>query len=205
MTELRRRPLTPNEIRSRQLRRIGLRKGYDATEVDELLRQLADEAASRDRTISELSGRLHRAETEAYARRHGTLPAGANQVRVDDMLAQIDQRTKAQHYADELIASAQMGAAQIVAQGKEQASQILRHAYQAAQEAADAYRAQAGNGYRPEQEELARLLGLAQWAQSQLVNLHQQITDTNTRVSNELIGIVERLRPAVESANHAER
>jgi hypothetical protein len=200
MAEPRRRPLTPNEIRALQIRRIGLRKGYDASEVHELLKRLADETANRDSIISGLASRLRRAETEAYARRHGTLPAAANQLHIDQMLAQIDQRERVQHYTDELIATAQQGAARIVAQGREQASQILRQAYAAAQCAADAYRARAGNGYRPEQEELAQLLGLAQWAQAQLVSVQAHITDTNTRVSNELTGIAERLKPAVESA-----
>src|SRR5690606_38291929 len=38
----RHRPLTPHEIRNVQLRRIGLRKGYDPAAVDELLQRLAD-------------------------------------------------------------------------------------------------------------------------------------------------------------------
>lgn len=199
MSEQRRRPLTPHEIRNLQIRRIGLRKGYDPTAVHEVLQRMADEVASRDRTISDLTGRLTRAENEAYARRHGTLPAAPDTRRIEDMLGEIDVKMKAQQYADEVIASAQHGAAKIVEQGKHQASQILGDAHRAAEQAAHAYRAQAGSDYNPDREELARLMGLAQWAQAQLAGLHQQITATNATVGRELGSIVERLRPALES------
>lgn len=197
MSEARRRPLTPHEIRNLRIRRIGLRKGYEPGAVEELLQRLADDAASREHTINDLANRLDRAETEAYARRHGTLPAAPNQARLDDLLADVHSRLRAQQYAEELIASAQRGAAQIVAQGREQASQILHEAHRAAEQAARDYRAEVGAGYRPDQEELARLLGLTQWAQSQLAALHQQITTTNSTVCQELASIIERLHPAV--------
>lgn len=199
MTEQRRRPLTSHEIRNLQLRRIGLRKGYEPQAVHELLQRLADEVASRDRTISDLTGRLTRAENEAYARRHGTLPAAPDHGKVEELLAEIDVKLKAQQYADEMIASAQHGAAQIVEQGKLQASQILSDAHKAAEQAARAYRARAGAGYSPDREELARLLALAQWAQAQLAGLHQQITATDSTVSRELGSIVERLQPLLEA------
>ncbi|QSB15844.1 hypothetical protein JQS43_05780 [Natronosporangium hydrolyticum] len=198
MNERRRRPLTSHEIRNLQIRRIGLRKGYDPTAVHELLQRLSDEVASRDRTISDLTSRLNRAENEAYARRHGTLPAGANEAQITDLLTEIDVRLKAQQYADEVIASAQHGAAQIVQQGRHQASQILGDAHKAAEQAAHAYRQRAGADYSPDKEELARLLALAQWAQAQIGGLHQQLTATNTTVGRELSSIVERLRPILE-------
>lgn len=198
MSEARRRQLTPNEIRNLQIRRIGLRKGYDPAAVHELLQRLADEIATREQTISELTTRATRAETEAYARRHGTLPATSETRRVEDMLAEIDSRMKAQQYADEVIASAQHGAAEIVEQSKHQASQILTDAHRAAEQAAHAYRARAGAEYNPDREELARLLGLAQWAQAQLSGLHQQVSATNAMVNRELGSIVERLQPVLE-------
>lgn len=192
--------MTPHEIRNLnlQIRRVGLRKGYDPTAVHELLHRLADDVAGRDRTISDLTSRLARAENEAYARRHGTLPAAPDNGRIEDMLAEIDVKMKAQQYADEVIASAQHGAARIVEHGKHQASQILSDAHRAAEQAAHAYRAQAGADYSPDREELARLLGLAQWAQAQLAGLHQQISATNTTVGRELNSLVERLRPALQ-------
>jgi cell division septum initiation protein DivIVA len=199
MSEHRRRPLTPHEIRNLRISRIGLRKGYDPAAVHELLQRLAEETASRDAMISDLSSRLHRAEAEVYARRHGVLPAAPEGSQLAEMLAEIDVAMKAQRQADELIAAAQQGAAQIVQQGRQQASQILEQAHRAADEAARSYRAQAGAGYDPDREELARLLGLAQWAQAQLAELHQQITATDARVSTELGTIIERLRPAIES------
>jgi DivIVA domain-containing protein len=199
MTERRRRPLTPHEIRSLQIRRIGMRKGYDPAAVHELLQRLAEEIASRDHTISDLTGRLSRAETEAYARRHGALPASPDSGRVEDLLAEIDIKLKAQEYADEMIASAQHGAAQIVEQSKQHASAVLTDAHRAAEQAAHAYRARAGNDYNPDREELARLLGLARWAQGQLAGLHQQLTATNSTVSKELDSIIERLQPAIDS------
>lgn len=199
MTEQRRRPLTPHEIRNVRLRTIGLRKGYEPAAVHELLQRLAEEAASREATIADLNGRLHRAEMEAYARRHGTLPASALAVNLEEMLAEIDVKLKAQQYADELIASAQHGAAQIVEQGRQQASQVLADAHSTAEHAAHRYRANAGASYDPDREELARLLGLAQWAQAQLAGLHQQIQATDATVSKELRGIAERLRPVLES------
>lgn len=200
MTEhRRRRPLTPHEIRNVRLRTIGLRKGYDPAAVHELLQRLAEETASREGMIADLSGRLHRAEAEAYARRHGTLPASTGAVNLEEMLAEIDVKVKAQQYADELIASAQHGAAQIVEHGRQQASQILSEAHGAAEQAAHRYRAQAGGSYNPDREELARLLGLAQWAQAQLSGLHQQIQATDSTVSKELRGIADRLRPVLEA------
>src|SRR5690606_24584671 len=45
MYEGRRRPLTANEIRTLRIRRVGLRKGYDPHEVDDLLTRLAEETA----------------------------------------------------------------------------------------------------------------------------------------------------------------
>jgi cell division septum initiation protein DivIVA len=198
MNDRRRRPLTAHEIRNLQIRRIGLRKGYDPNAVHELLQRLSDEVASRDRTISDLTSRLTRAENEAYARRHGTLPAAADEGQITDLLAEIDVRLKAQQYADEVIASAQHGAAQIVRQGRHQASQILGDAHKAAEQAAHAYRQRAGADYNPDKEELARLLALAQWAQAQLGGLHQQMTATNTTVARELSSIGERLRPILD-------
>lgn len=200
MTEDRRRSLTPHEIRSSRLPTIGLRKGYDPPAVHHLLQRLAEETARREGTIADLTNRLHRAEAEAYARRHGTLPAAPAPTNLDELLADIDVRMKAQHYADELIASAQHGAAQIVHQGRQQASQILTEAHAAAERAAYAYRVSAGDTYNPDREELARLLGLAQWAQAQLAGLHQQIRATDATVSKELGGIIDRLRPAVGSS-----
>jgi DivIVA domain-containing protein len=194
----RHRPLTPHEIRNVQLRRIGLRKGYDPAAVDELLQRLADEVAAREQTISDLTGRLSRAEAEAYARRHGALPAVPESRRLEDMLAEIDIKLQAQRYADEVIATAQQGAAQIVEQSRQQASQVLSDAHRAAEQAAHAYRARAGSDYNPDREELARLLGLARWAQGQLAGLHQQITATNNTVSKELDSIIARLAPAIE-------
>lgn len=198
MHEGRRRPLTANEIRNLRIRRVGLRKGYDPTAVDDLLARLAEETAQRERTIGDLTSRLARAEAEAYARRHGTLPAVPRSRNLEEMLVEIDIKMKAQQYADEVIASAQHGAAQIVEQGRQQASQILNDAHRAAEQAAHAYRARAGADYNPDREELARLLALAQWAQGQLAGLHQQISATNAMVGKELGSIVERLRPALE-------
>lgn len=199
MSEHRRRPLTPHEIRNMRLRTIGLRKGYEPAAVHELLQRLAEETASREGVIADLSSRLQRAEAEAYARRHGTLPASPSSVNLDDMMAEIDIKLKAQQYADEMIASAQHGAAQIVEQGRLQASQILADAHSSAEQAAREYRAGAGGSYSPDREELARLLGLAQWAQAQLAGLHQQIRATDMTVSKELGGIADRLRPVLES------
>jgi cell division septum initiation protein DivIVA len=198
MTERRRRPLAPHEIRNLRISRSGLRKGYDPGSVHELLQRLAEETASRDAMIADLSSRLHRAEVEAYARRHGVLPAAQNGSPLAELLAEIDVTMRAQRHADEVIAAAQHGAAQIVQQSRQQASQILDDAHRAAEQAARSYRARAGAGYDPDREELARLLGLAQWAQAQLAGLHQQITATDATVSKELNTIVERLRPAIE-------
>jgi DivIVA domain-containing protein len=199
MNEGRRRPLTANEIRSLRIRRVGLRKGYDPAAVDDLLARLAEETASREQTIGELTSRVARAEAEAYARRHGTLPAVPRSRNLEEMLVEIDVKMKAQQYADEVIASAQHGAAQIVEQGRQQASQILNDAHRTAEQAAHAYRAQAGANYSPDREELARLLALAQWAQAQLAGLHQQISATNAMVGQELGSIVERLKPALKA------
>jgi hypothetical protein len=167
--------------------------------VNELFQRLAQETASRDATIADLTNRLHRAEIEAYARRHGALPA-SHSANLDDLLGEIDQKMKAQQYADELVALAQHSGSQIVDQSRQQASQVIAAAHADAEEVAQAYRAQAGSDQRPDREELARLLGLVQWAQAQLAGLHEQIRTTDLTVGQELRSIVDRLRPALGSA-----
>lgn len=194
----RRRPLTAHEIRNARLPTIGLRKGYDPAAVQTLLQRLAEETASRDATISEMASRLHRAEVEAYARRHGALPASPT-ANLDDLVAEIDLKMRAQQAADELIAVAQHSGAQIVEQGRQQASEVVASAHADAAEVARAYRAHVGTDQWPDRQELARLLGLVQWAQAQLAGLHEQIRAADLTVGRELRGIVDRLRPALES------
>lgn len=198
MLKHRRRPLTAYEIRNVRLRTIGIRKGYEPGAVHELLQRLAEETAGRDATIADLTSRLHRAEVEAYARRHGTLPASPT-ADLDDMLAEIDLKMKAQQHVDEFIALAQHGGAQIVEQSRQQAGQIIATAHADAEQAVHAYRAGAGVDCGPDREELARLLGLVQWAQAQLAGLHEQVRTADVTVGRELRGIVDRLRPALES------
>jgi DivIVA domain-containing protein len=199
MITQRRRPLTAYEIRNLRLRTIGLRKGYDPGAVHELLQRLAQETASRDATITDLANRLHRAEIEAYARRHGALPASPT-ANLDDLVSDIDLRMKAQQYADELVALAQHAGAQIVEQSRHQAARIIAAAHADGEEVTHAYRTQAALDQRPDRAELARLLGLVQWAQAQLAALHQQVRSTDLAVGQELRSIAERLRPALGPA-----
>jgi DivIVA domain-containing protein len=132
-----RRPLTPHEIRTVRLRRLGPRKGYDPAEVDALLRRLAEEAAGRDRTIGDLAARLSRAEAE-LAQRRGV---ARDQTPLAGRLAEIERARTAQQYADELIEVAQHAAAQLVEQAKRQAAALLNDAHRVAAQTAQASRA----------------------------------------------------------------
>src|SRR5437867_4318566 len=96
--------LSPHAIRDIRLRQIGIRRGYDKTEVDTLLWRIASEIAAREGVISDLATRLDRAEREVYARKHGHLPDASTRDLNDQL---IEERINAQRYADELIASAQ--------------------------------------------------------------------------------------------------
>lgn len=198
MGEYRRRePMTPHEIRNAELPRIGRRRTYQPDAVHELLWRLAEETAARDAVIAEQAARLNRVERELYARRHGALPAAAGAPNLDELLAEVDERAKAQRYADEVIATAQHGAAQIVSQGKRQAQQVLMDAHRAAEQAAHDYRAAAGADYQPEQEQLERVVAISQWAIRQLAALREQVNATGSVVTTELSDVVARLQPAV--------
>jgi DivIVA domain-containing protein len=146
-------PLTAQEIRAIRLRMIKVRKGYDPGAVHELLHRLAEETASRDAAIANLTSRLHRAEIEAYARRHGTLPASLTPPELESMAAEVDVTGARQH---------------------------------AGEPTAD-------------QEELARLVSLVQWAHAQIAGLHEQVRVTDVTVGTELRGIVARLSPMLGS------
>src|SRR6266699_3825594 len=134
--------LSPHEIRNARIRQIGIRRGYDKTEVDTLLWRIAAEVAAREGTITDLVARLDRAEREVYARKHGLLP-DAGPRNLHDLL--IEERVKAQRYADEMIASAQYSAAQLVQHGRAQAANIIHQAHEVAEQAALDYRARAGD------------------------------------------------------------
>jgi DivIVA domain-containing protein len=196
MSEPRRRRavLSPHEIRNARIRQIGIRRGYDKTEVDTLLWRLAEEIAAREGVITDLAARLDRAEREVYARKHGHLPdAGPRDL--DDQL--IEERINAQRYADELIASAQYSAAQLVNDSRVQADHIIRQAHEVAEQAARDYRARAGDSYSADREELARLATLADWAMRQFAGLRKQVDATDDAAQAELATILDRLRPIV--------
>jgi cell division septum initiation protein DivIVA len=184
--------LSPHEIRNARIRSIGIRRGYERTEVDTLLWRVAEETAVREGVISNLTVRLERAERENYARKHGHLPDSAPGD-LDDML--VDERVKAQRYADELIASAQWSAQQLVEQSRSQADNIIREAHVVAEQAAREYRSRAGETYSADREELARLAALAHWAIRQFGGLRQQVDATDDTAQAELSTILDRLGP----------
>jgi DivIVA domain-containing protein len=191
---VRRALLSPHEIRNARIRQIGIRRGYDKTEVDTLLWRLSEEIAAREGAITDLAARLDRVERELYARKHGYLP-DAGPRNLDDLL--IEERVNAQRYADELIATAQYSAAQLVNDGRVQADHIIRQAHQVAEQAARDYRARAGDTYSADREELARLATLADWAMRQFAGLRKQVDATDDAAQAELATIIDRLKPII--------
>lgn len=204
MTELsgRRALLSPHEIRSMRIKQSGIRRGYDKTEVDTLLWRIGGEIAAREGAITDLLTRLDRTERELYARKHGHLP-DASPGNLDDLL--IDERVSAQRYADEMIASAQYSAAQLVQHGRAQAANIIRQAHEAAEQAARDYRARAGSSYSADREELARLATLAAWAMRQFAGLRKQVEATDDAAQAELATILDRLRPILGTTEASEQ
>ena len=204
MSELsgRRALLSPHEIRNARIRQIGIRRGYDKFEVDTLLWRIAAEIAAREGVITDLATRLERAEREVYARKHGYLP-DAGPRNLDDLL--IEERVNAQRYADEMIASAQYSAAQLVQHGRAQAANIIHQAHDVAEQAARDYRARAGDTYSADREELARLSTLAAWAMRQFAGLRKQVDATDDAAQSELATILDRLRPILGTAEASEQ
>jgi cell division septum initiation protein DivIVA len=200
MSELseRRALLSPHEIRNARIRQIGIRRGYDKFDVDTLLWRIAAEIAAREGVITDLATRLERAEREVYARKHGYLP-DAGPRNLDDLL--IEERVNAQRYADEMIASAQYSAAQLVQHGRNQAASIIHQAHEVAEQAARDYRARAGHTYSADREELARLATLAAWAMRQFAGLRKQVDATDDAAQAELATIFDRLQPILGAAD----
>ena len=194
--------LSPHEIRNMRIRQSGIRRGYDKAEVDTLLWRIGADIAAREGVITDLLTRLDRAERELYARKHGHLP-DASPRNLDDLL--IDERINAQRYADEMIASAQYSAAQLVQHGRAQAANIIRHAHEAAEQAARDYRARAGSSYSADREELARLATLAAWAMRQFAGLRKQVEATDDAAQAELATILDRLRPILGTTDASEQ
>lgn len=194
----RRKPLSPHEIRNMRIRQIGFRKGYDPGEVEALMQRLAEEVAARDGQINALLIHKDRLEREVYARRHGQLPDGAPRD-LDEAL--IGERVQAQRYADELVAAAQANAAHVVEQSRQQASQILRAAHEAAERAVREYRASAGATYSADREELTRIATLAHWAIRQFAGLRAQVDATDDAARQELASILDRLNPILSAPN----
>ncbi len=202
MSQHRRRPLSPHEIRNTRIRQIGFRKGYDPGEVEALLQRLAEEVAARDGQINALLSENDRLQRELYARRHGHLP---NQTVAGLDETVIAQQMQAQQYVDELMAAAQTNAASLVAQSKQQAREIVRSAREMAEQAVREYRSSAGSTYTPDREELTRLATLASWAMRQFSGLRAQVDATDDAARQELASILDRLGPLVHRGDPASR
>jgi DivIVA domain-containing protein len=151
-------PLSPEQIRQRSFHENQLgRRGYRRDEVDGFITRLAGEVQRWSQAYSHADSEIQRLRN--YFKDQGIDPEqererGAPSSDAVSMLAQ------AQAHADQLIANAQAHARAMQYDAREHAESIVSQARQEADSAAHAYRAQAGEGYTPDREQVERLSAL---------------------------------------------
>jgi DivIVA domain-containing protein len=193
------RPMSPDEIRSAQLRETGLgRRGYRPEEVHQLLARVANEVARWSEAYAECHAEVRRLrnfyrnegiDIDRRVERRPETADDAVSTRAIEMLA------KAQAYADRVVADAQAQARNMQADARAQAENIVVHARREADAAGRAYRARSGSGYNPDREEVERLVA---WTRSILATVkatQQQLAATGEAFTLELAKFSSPPRP----------
>ncbi|PRX44693.1 DivIVA domain-containing protein [Prauserella shujinwangii] len=190
-----RRVLTPDRIRNITFKKSPLgRRGVDPDEVELFQRRLAEEIAAGEAENARLRAEIDRLRN--WYRDHGenvdAVPAQQLDVQAVNLLSE------AQLQAEAYIAQAEAHCRRVTVDARRQADAILHDAQQraedAAQEAAHAYRARAGDGYAAELEEMERRLA---WLRAFSHAVQVQLQATSSAFAQEidkLARLPEKLR-----------
>jgi DivIVA domain-containing protein len=147
-------PLSPEQIRARSFRENQLgRRGYRREDVDTFLTRAADEVQRWNAAYTHAEREIIRLRN--YFKGQG-IDAAEKEVRAPSTEA-VNVLAQAQAHADQLIAAAQAHARAMQYDARDQAEAIVMQARQEADRAAHAYRAQAGEAYTPDREQVERL------------------------------------------------
>lgn len=195
----RRAPLTPHQIRTVVIPKKLLPGGYDAPVIDDLLDRLAEEAGHRDSLVTRLTAENLRLQREIEGFRSGVLSPSVFADDLDDRL--IAEKMQARQYAEQIVATAQTSARQLVENGKLQARYIIDQAHEVAEKAALDYRAAAGPAYSADREDLEVVLAIVNWALDMYDGLAKQFGATHEATRQQLRKVSERLAPALAVAS----
>ncbi|MBN2623208.1 MAG: DivIVA domain-containing protein [Acidimicrobiales bacterium] len=190
--------LTPDRVRSMQFSRTPVgRRGLSEEEVGRFLQRVADDIAARDASEASLRAKVNHYKNtliewqrEHSEARNDELLLGSPPSPAQPSVEAVNILSRAQQEADAYVAQTQEYCRRLADDARDHAHAIITDAKQRADAAADdavrGYRAQAGDAYTAELEDLERRLAWARTFLSSLETVETQLRATRQALTYEV-------------------